>query len=90
MKKELVYREYRFDINVSLNTKVEKTVNGRRYHTMFVNCLSDRQYTQMEVFEDSSLESVISTAEYLAKKYVDEQIDGTADTQKRLQALGFD
>jgi len=89
MDKEFKYRGYRFNINVALNTRVEKRLGGERWHTVTVNCMDFFNYYKKEDVKDQFLELCVQDAERLAKRYIDEKEDGEKSADDRLSALGF-
>jgi hypothetical protein len=89
MNKKFDYRAYHFNICVQLNTKVERTPNGRRYHTVVCNDMGVTNYYHKREVLDESLVLQISIEEELAKKFVDELEDGKPPYDQRLADLGF-
>ena len=52
MNNQFEYRGFNFNIKVELNTKVEKRINGERWHTITTNCMdADNYYKKEEVYE---------------------------------------
>jgi len=89
MNKEFEYRGYKFNIKVELNTRVERRMNGDKWHTVITNCMDFDNYYKKEEVKDKFLIMCVEDAERLAKKYVDEKIDGRPTPDDRLSALGF-
>lgn len=89
MNKQFEHRGYNFNIKVELNTKVEKRLDGERWHTVVTNCLGVDNYYKKELVKDSNIETYVQYCERLAKKYVDDKLDKTSTVDKRLTDLGF-
>jgi len=89
MDKQFEYRGFNFNIKVELNTKVEKRIDGERWHTIIVNCMDSDNYYKKEVVNDRFLVMCVLNYESLAKKYVDEKLDGKPTADERLSELGF-
>ena len=90
LNKEFVYKGYTFNIKLELNTTVERSPNGKKYHTVTINCMDgDNYYKKFEV-EDSNLESKILLHEEFAKIYVDGKLkDISKEVDSRFLQLGF-
>lgn len=88
MNKQFEYRGYKFNIKIELNTRVEKRINGDRYHTVTTNCLGYDNYYKKEEVNDKLLEVFIHGCEAEAQKYVDRKLDGN-EIENRLSKLGF-
>ena len=89
MNKQFEYRGFNFNIKVELNTKVEKRINGERWHTITTNCMDVDNYYKEEEVSDKFLVVCVQDCERLAKKYVDEKLDGKPSPDARLSELGF-
>ena len=89
MNKEFEYRGYKFNIGVELNTRVERRMDGERWHTVTTNCMDFDTYYKKEEVKDRFLEVCVQDAERLAKQYIDEKEDGKKPDDERLSALGF-
>ncbi len=90
MNKKFEHRGYNFNIKVDLNTRVEKSIDGDRYHTITVNCMDRDNYYKQEEVNDNLLTLYIHSAMIRAKQYVDKKIDGDSNADKRLIELGFE
>ena len=89
MNKQFEYRGFNFNIKVELNTKVEKRIDGERWHTITINCMDVDNYYKKEEVNDKLLVMYVQDCERLAKKYVDEKLDGKPSPDARLSELGF-
>ncbi len=89
MNKQFEYRGFNFNIKVELNTKVEKRKDGERWHTVTTNCMDVDNYYKKEEVNDRFLVMYVQDCERLAKKYVDEKLDGKTSPDARLAELGF-
>lgn len=92
MNKQFEYRGYNFNIRVDLNTKIERRPNGRRWHTITINCIDDQDYNKTAEVEDAFLEVFIGNIEYTAKEFIDNKEDGKKKNldEQRLIKLGFE
>jgi hypothetical protein len=89
MNKQFEYRGYNFNIKVELNTKAERHPNGKKWHTVTVNCMDKDNYYKKREVEDDWLTMCIESEEIQARRYVNEIIDGKPTPDKRLSQLGF-
>jgi len=88
MNKEFRYKDFVFNISVELNTKVEKRINGKRWHTITINDMrSDGYYKKQEVLSNQ-LETEIDKLKIAAMDFVDSDERYTSDEQLLLK-LGF-
>ena len=88
LNKVFEYRGFKFNIKLELNTKIEKRIDGDRWHTVTTNCMdSNNFYTKNEV-KDENLEQCIKEIQNNAKIYVDKQLGGPTDIQRFIN-LGF-
>ena len=89
MNKQFGYRSYNFNIKVEFNTRVEKRIDGDRWHTVTTNCMDYDNYYEKEEVKDKFLEIVVADAERYAKEYVNNKLDGIKPHNERLSELGF-
>lgn len=88
MYKIFEYKNRSFYIGVELNVKVERTPNGRRWHTIKVNDNGVGDYRQKYEVEDSYLIDKLKEVETdIIKMMAETDRDKAAD--KRLYDLGF-
>ena len=90
MNKQFDYKGYKFNIKVELNTRVERGINGERWHTVTTNCIDFDNYYKKEEVKDKFLEFCVQDTERLAKQYIDEKEDGKKSSDDRLSSLGFE
>ena len=90
MNKEFEYKGYRFNTSVELNFKVEKRINGKRFHMIITNDMGmGSSYISHEV-EDDELKEAVSHHENEAKMYVDKrEKKNLTPLQELLSSLGF-
>jgi hypothetical protein len=88
MNKEFEYRGFKFNIKVTLNTKVEKKTDGNRWHTIVTNDMGAGSYYKTLKVEDKLLIEGVSAAELAAKNYVDKHLDQSSPDE-RLTKIGF-
>lgn len=89
MNKEFEYRGFNFNIKVELNTKVEKRINGERWHTVTINCMDFDNYYKKEEVNDKFLVLYVQKCEKQAKNYIDTKLDSRSSSDVRLLKLGF-
>lgn len=89
MNKQFEYRGYEFNIKVELNTKIEKRIDGDRWHTVTTNCMGYDNYYVKDEVNDKLIVIYVQDAERIAKKYIDHKIDGEPSPDERLKELGF-
>lgn len=88
--KEFEYRGYQMNIKIEKDTKIEKRIDGNRWHTITTNCMGYDNYYQKDEVLDNALEVYLFNAENKAKEYIDKKLDNTTDDfTKRLNSLGF-
>ena len=88
MTKKYEYRGYTYTIDIALNTKVEKRINGERWHTITAMCETG-ELKKYEDVNDRHMEWTIGLFESYAQKYFDKIIDGVPSPSNRLSKLGF-
>ena len=89
VNKQFEYRGFKFNIKLELNTRIEKRIDGDRWHTVTCNCIDVDNYYKKEEVLDKFLEMQIYDSERYAKEYVDKKLDGEKPVDKRLSDLGF-
>lgn len=86
--KEFEYKGYRFNIKVELNTKIEKQLDGKLWHTIAVNDMGPSNYYRKFDVLDFDLTTGISNAIDHAKAHVDDKTQ-LSTAEKTLINLGF-
>lgn len=90
MNKIHEYRGFKFNIKVELNYKVEKKINGVKYHKITLNDMGPSNYYKSYLCETDILLSYISDMINSAEEWVDNLIDGPKPfEQKILESIGF-
>lgn len=89
MSKEFDYRGYKFNIKVELNSIIEKTPNGKKWHNITINDMGVTNYYHKQSVEDSLLIKTLSDMENEAKLWVDKRSYNNPTPDSRLTELGF-
>lgn len=89
LNKKIEYKGYQFNIKLELNTKIEKSIQGKRFHRITINDTGHGSYYSSELIQDDSLEEHLNKIERLAREYVDSTFTQNSDIDKRLLKLGF-
>jgi hypothetical protein len=71
LNKEFEYKNYRFNTSIELNTKIEKRLNGKIFHTIITNCMGGSNYYQKEEIETHQIEEYTNNHYLLAINFVD-------------------
>ena len=91
LNKQYEYRGYTFNIGVELNTKAERHMNGKVWHTVIVNDMGFGSYYKKEEIENERLKMYLKMdVIYDIEKYVDEQLDGKKGIEKELAEMGYE
>lgn len=83
------YKKYKFNISVELNTKVERGLNGKKYHTVILNDMGATNFYIKELVLDETLLSYIDVCIAKAKLFVDERSEVISKTEQNLLSDGF-
>jgi hypothetical protein len=100
VNKQFEYKGYKFNTSVELNTKAEKHIGGRIWHTVITNCLGGNNYYDKEeiVMEKSlvsdtnqtTLELCIIRQRYKAEEYIDKlTYTPKTEAEELLEQMGF-
>lgn len=90
MNKQFEHKGHNFNIKVELNTKVEKRLDGDRWHTVTINCMDySNYYVKLGAVADAVLEATIINLENDAKEYIDNKFSDAPSADERLTKLGF-
>lgn len=87
--KEFEYKGSRFNITVELNTKVEKRMNGDRWHSIRCNDMGAGNYYEKKQVIDADLESEILACQERAKASVGTIPHSESEQELLLIKLGF-
>lgn len=86
--KKYTYRGYEFNICVKLNTKVERGLNGSRFHTIISNCLGhDNYYSKDETVTSEIIEYKIREELNAIREYVDKKLNHESEMDETIQLL---
>lgn len=90
LNKEFEYKTYKFNISVDLNTKVEKRMNGKKWHTIITNCMGGNNYYQKQEVETYQLEEAVKEHKQNAIDYIDKLTYKQQSFEEQiLSGLGF-
>ena len=94
--KEFTHKEHKFNMVITLHTKVERKLNGRVWHTIETSSIDDYysmdnlNYNLKEEVEDFKLAQKITEHRNLAVKYVDDLTSkAPSEDEEFLFSLGF-
>ena len=71
LNKEFEYKGYKFNTSVELNTRAERNLNGKVWHTIITNCMDGNNYYQKEEIETFQIEEVVKKHKQNAIDYID-------------------
>ena len=71
LNKEFEYKSYKFNTSVELNTKIEKKINGKIWHTIITNCMGSNNYYQKDEIETYQIEEYVQKHKKLVIEYID-------------------
>jgi hypothetical protein len=95
MKKTIEYKGYTINFYVDLNSKIERRINGDRFHTIYYSIYNSEKFECLsELYEviDQILVDRIIQLEETAKKYIDTNHFNESSSSiidDRLVKLGF-
>jgi hypothetical protein len=88
--KEFEYKDYKFNTSIELNTKIEKRLNGKRFHTIITNCLGGNNYYQKDEIETFQIEEYVEKHKKSAIDYIDKLTYKPQSLEEQLlSGLGF-
>lgn len=87
MKKQFIYKEQIFNMELTLNTEVERTPGGKRIHTIKVSMPNTKYYAEYGV-PDNNIKIAYDVIERHCKEYIDADIPDA--TTLAFTALGFE
>ena len=90
LNKEFDYKTYKFNTSIELNTKVEKRLNGKRWHTIITNCMDGNNYYKKDEIETFQIEEYVEKHKQLAIEYIDKLTYKPQSFEEQLlSGLGF-
>lgn len=88
--KEFEYKGYKFNTSVELNTKVEKRINGKKWHTIITNCLGANNFYTRDEIETFQIEEYVKLHYEMVTTYVDRlTYKPNSFEEQLLTSLGF-
>lgn len=73
MNKEFEYKGYKFNTSVELNSRVERRIDGKKFHKIITNDMGGGNFYITSEVEDEEFKEAISHHENQAKIYVDKR-----------------
>jgi len=90
INKKFDYKKYKFNTSIELNTKVEKRLNGKRWHTIITNCMDGNNYYNKDEIETFQIEEYVEKHKQLAIDYIDKlTYKHQSFEEQLLSGLGF-
>ncbi|WP_445713455.1 hypothetical protein [Flavobacterium sp.] len=90
LNKEFEYKGYKFNTSVELNTRAERKINGKVWHTIITNCMDGNNYYQKEEIETFQIEEVVEKHKQNAIDYIDKlTFKEKSFEEMLLSSLGF-
>lgn len=90
LNKEFDYKGYKFNTSVELNTRMERRMSGRRWHTIITNCIGSNNYYQKDEIETFQIEEYVEKHKRLAIDYIDKLTYKPQSFEEQLlSSLGF-
>ncbi len=88
--KQFEYNGMKFNMSITLNHTVEKSLDGKTYHLIVTNCLGYDQYYAKTFVDAKTLKEVIEGEELKVRAYVDKKYKAVvSDEEQVLIDLGF-
>jgi hypothetical protein len=88
--KRFEYKGYKFNTSIELNTKAERKLNGKIWHTIITNCMDGNNYYQKEEIETFQIEEYVEKHNLSAIEYIDKLTFVSETFEERLlSTLGF-
>lgn len=92
--KGFTYKDYKFNIEIVFNSRLERRINGRRFHQVTINGIGNVAYLKQYEIEDEDDDCFfvqkVENIERLAKEYVDElEVPIISTLEKELETIGF-
>ena len=90
MSKEFEYKGYKFNTSVELNARVERRMDGKKFHKIITNDMGMGSFYISSEVEDDELKEAVSHHENEAKMYVDKrEKKNLTPLQELLSSCGF-
>ncbi len=90
LNKEFEYKGYKFNTSVELNTRAERKINGKVWHTIITNCMDGNNYYQKEEIETFQIEEVVEKHKQNSIDYIDKLTYKKQSFEEMLlSSLGF-
>lgn len=90
LNKEFDYKGYIFNTSIELNTKVEKRLYGKRWHTIITNCMGGNNYHIKDEIQTFEIEEYVEKHKQLAIDYIDKLTYKPQSFEEQLlSGLGF-
>lgn len=71
LNKQFVYKRYNFNTSVELNTKAERSPNGKVWHTIITNCMDGNNFYLKDEIQTFQIEEYVEMHEQSAINYID-------------------
>ena len=84
-----VYKEAQFNINVKLNHKIEKRINGDRFHLVTINHMGTANWITTKETLTNDLQETIYLVKDQAMAWIDERTPLPSLEEKILLKMGF-
>lgn len=69
--KQFEHKDYKFNTSVELNTRAERKLNGKVWHTIITNCLGGNNYYVKDEIETYQIEEYVEKHKQDAIDYID-------------------
>lgn len=88
--KEFEYKGYKFNTSIKLNTKIEKKIYGKIWHTITTNCMGSINHYQKDEIETHEIEEYVEKHKQSAIDYIDKLTYKPQSFEEQiLSKLGF-
>ena len=88
--KTFKYKGYEFITSVQLNTRVERRIDGKKWHTIITNCTGANNFYTKDEIETLQIEGYVEKHKQFAIDYVDKLTCKEQSYEERLLSLlGF-
>lgn len=88
--KQFDYKDYKFNTSIELNTKAERTPNGRKWHTIITNCMGGNNFYQKDLIETFQIQEYVEKHKEAAVEYIDKLTYKPESLEEKIVcSLGF-